>query len=59
YLVSSLSNSPIALQVFYQSNPTKPGPPENLTYWLEYAQKDTFPQPRNDDDKLLQQSQAK
>jgi hypothetical protein len=50
YPASSLSNSPIALQTFHQQNPTRPGPPKNLPYWLECAQYDKFPDPRDDDD---------
>ena len=50
YLASSLSNSPIALQDFHQAYPDRPGPPRNLAYWLECAQKDLFPELREDDD---------
>jgi hypothetical protein len=50
YPASTLSNSPIALQEFHQRNPQRPGPPKNLTYWLDCALRDAFPEPRADDD---------
>jgi transposase InsO family protein len=50
YPASALSNSPIALQNFYKENPMQPGPPKNLQYWLDSAQKDTYPEARVDDD---------
>jgi hypothetical protein len=50
YPASSLSNSPIALQEFHHAYPNRPGPPRNLAYWLECAQKDQFPEARVDDD---------
>ena len=49
YPASSLSNSPIALQEFYYAYPNRPGPPRNLAYWLECAQKDKFPEARVED----------
>jgi len=30
--------------------PNRPGPPKNLAYWLECAQKDKFLEARVDDD---------
>jgi hypothetical protein len=50
YPASSLSNSPIILQAFYRAYPNRPGPPRNLSYWLDCAQKDKFPEARVDDD---------
>jgi len=50
YPASSLSNSPLALQTFYQKNPTLPGPPKNLQYWLDCAKDDKLPEPRKNDD---------
>jgi len=49
YPASILSNSPIALRAFHDVNPTKPGPPKNLPYWLDCAEKDIFPDPRAND----------
>ena len=49
YPAATLSNSPLALQQFHQENPTLPGPPKNLPYWLECAAKDEFPDARPDD----------
>ena len=50
YLASSLSNSPIALQDFYQAYLNRPGPLRNLAYQLECAQKDLFLELKEDDD---------
>jgi transposase InsO family protein len=50
YPASNLSNSPLVLQSFHQQNPTRPGPPKNLPYWLECAQQDKYPEERSDDD---------
>ena len=50
YLASLLSNSLIALQEFYHAYPNRPGPPRNLAYWLECAQKDKFLKARVNDD---------
>jgi transposase InsO family protein len=51
YPAASLRNSPLALQRFHQDNPTMPGPPINLPYWLECSTKETDPEPRTDDNK--------
>jgi hypothetical protein len=53
YPASTLSNSPLALQRFYEKhsdNTDLPGPPRNLQYWLDCARDDIRPQPRKDDD---------
>jgi hypothetical protein len=50
YPASSLSNSPLALQEFHAANPTLPGPPKNLQYWLECARDDKLPVSKKDDD---------
>ena len=49
YPASVLSNSPLVLRTFHQTNPLLPGPPQNLQYWLKCAQDDVFPQPRRND----------
>ena len=49
YLASLLSNSPIALQEFHHAYPNRQGPPSNLAYQLECAQKDKFPKAKEDD----------
>ena len=53
YPASMFSNSPLAIQQFYTSNPDRPGPPKNLQYWLDCAKNDQFPEPRDDDDREL------
>jgi hypothetical protein len=40
YNASNLRNCPIALRDFHNENPEKPGPPANLSYWLESWEKD-------------------
>jgi hypothetical protein len=50
YPASALRHSPRALQDFHNANKTRPGPPANLGYWLESAQKDIFPKERANDD---------
>ena len=49
YLAEDLKNSPIALKRFYEENPTVPGPPRNLVYWLECVKKGVFVEPKNND----------
>ena len=53
YPASSISNSPIALQSFHNTNPTQPGPPKNLQYWFQCAGNDIFLESRSDDDRPL------
>ena len=50
YPASHLRHCPIALQVFHSENPAQPGPPKNLTYWLQCAENDVFPDTRPGDD---------
>jgi hypothetical protein len=50
YPASALTNSPIELRRFHTANPGRPGPPRNIKYWLDCAEKDLFPEPRHDDD---------
>ena len=51
YPASTLSNSPLALQRFYDTAYNGSiGRPRNLQYWLECAQQDVFPDTRDDDD---------
>jgi hypothetical protein len=50
YPASALSNSPLALQRFYETAYTGPiRRPKNLQYWLDCAQNDVFPETRKDD----------
>ena len=49
YPASVLSNSPLALRDFHASNPSRPGPPTNIQYWLECAEKNVYPEARQDD----------
>ena len=51
YLALSFSNSPLALEQFYATNPDQPGPPRNLQYQLDYAKNDLFPDTNEDDNK--------
>jgi transposase InsO family protein len=51
YPASALSNSPLALRAFHEKNPTRPGPPANLQYWLDCAAKDVYPTAHQDDNK--------
>jgi hypothetical protein len=46
YFAADLANSPLLLQQFHIQYSDKPGPPSNLDYWLNCAQKDVFPRPR-------------
>ena len=50
YPASALNNSPLALRDFHAANPTRPGPPVNLQYWVECATKEVYPETRQDDD---------
>jgi hypothetical protein len=49
YLAEDLRNSPQALRDFHRQNPDVPGPPKNLEYWLECAEKETFAEARAGD----------
>jgi Chromo (CHRromatin Organisation MOdifier) domain len=51
YNASTLSNSATLLREFHDLNTDLPGPPANLSYWLECALNDEFPESRPDDDK--------
>lgn len=39
-----LANSPIMLRDFHLAHPELPGPPKFLHYWLDCAEKETFPE---------------
>jgi len=58
YPASALSNSPLALRAFHENNPTQPGPPANLQYWLDCTLNDTYPTARHDDDKPQTRTQG-
>jgi transposase InsO family protein/predicted aspartyl protease len=49
YPASALSNSPLALRNFHAKYPARPGPPANLQYWLDCAEKDEYPEARQND----------
>lgn len=49
YLPEDLAHAPQALRDFHQTYPDLPGPPRNLDYWLECAEKDIYPEKRADD----------
>jgi len=51
YPASMLSNSPLALQRFYDNNIDLPGPPQNLQYWLDYTKNNTLPESRRTDNR--------
>jgi transposase InsO family protein len=53
YLPEDLNHSPRALRDFHAENPTKPGPPKNLDYWLECAERDISPEPRRNDNSAV------
>jgi transposase InsO family protein len=49
YLPEDLKHAPNVLQDFHKEYPSKPGPPRNLEYWLECAQRDVSPKKRSND----------
>jgi len=51
YPAESLRNSPLALREFHKKNPSRPGPPQNLDYWLDCALNDTIPEPKPGDNR--------
>ena len=49
YPPRNFMNAPLALKEFHDKYPNRPGPPPNLGYWLECAEKDIQPMERLDD----------
>ena len=49
YLPVDLNHAPEALRDFHAQYPDLPGPPKNLAYWLECAEKDIWPKKRKND----------
>ena len=40
YFIADLQNTPLALKEFHYNYPDEPGPPRNLQYWLDCAEKE-------------------
>lgn len=51
YPASNFRNSPLALRIFHDTNPSLPGPPANLGYWITCASKNETSEEREDDNK--------
>jgi hypothetical protein len=49
YLPEDLNHAPLALKAFHDEYPDLPGPPRNLQYWLDCAEKEVWPLKRRND----------